>query len=158
MATKTEDSPLKIVEDITKDLLTRLGTEATVAVAESEGVFNVQLETKEPGILIGYHGETLAAIQLIVGMIAWRKSGVWTKVLVNIGDYRERRQESLERMAMAVAQEAKLSGQPQALPPMSAFERRLVHLTLASDPAVETLSEGEGKERHVVVKTKQPAS
>lgn len=158
MATKIKDSPLKIVEDITKDLLARLGTETTVTVAESEGVFNVQLETKEPGILIGYHGETLAAIQLIVGMIAWRKSGEWTKVLVNIGDYRERRQESLERMAASVAQEAKLSGQPQALSPMSAFERRLIHLTLASDPEVETLSEGEGKERHVVVKTKQPAS
>lgn len=158
MATKTEDSPLKIVEEITKDLLARLGVETTVAVTESEGVFNVQLETKEPGILIGYHGETLAAIQLIVGMIAWRKSGAWTKVLVNIGDYRERRQEALARMAAAAAQEAKLSGLPQTLPPMSSFERRLIHLALAADPGVETFSEGEGKDRHVVVKTKQPAS
>lgn len=148
---------IKIVEEITQDLLSRLGVEAKISVEESEGVFNVQLETEQPGILIGYHGETLAAIQLMVGMIVWRKLGEWTKVLVNVGDYRQRRQESLERMALSLAQKAKFSGQPQALPPMSAFERRLIHLTLSVDPEVETLSEGEGKERHVVVKSKQPS-
>ncbi|PIS14208.1 hypothetical protein COT65_00205 [Candidatus Shapirobacteria bacterium CG09_land_8_20_14_0_10_47_13] len=153
-----ENLKLKTIEEITQDLLSRLGVEVKISVEESEGVFNVQLETKEPGILIGYHGETLAAIQLIVGMMVWRKSGAWTKILVNVGDYRERRQESLARMAVSVAQEAKLSGQPQTLPPMSAFDRRLIHLALAADPAVETLSEGEGKDRHVVVKTKQPSS
>ena len=134
-----------------------MGVETKIAVEESEGVFNIQMETEQPGILIGYHGETLAAIQLMVGMIAWRKLGEWTKVLANIGDYRERRKESLERMALSVAQKAKFSGQPQALPPMSAFERRLIHLALSADPEVETLSEGEGKERHVVVKSKQPS-
>lgn len=153
-----ENLKLKTVEEITQDLLSRLEVEVKVAVEESEGVFNVQLETEQPGILIGYHGETLAAIQLMVGMIAWRKLGEWTKVLVNIGDYRQRRKESLERMALSVAQKAKFSGQPQALPPMSAFERRIIHLALSSDPEVETLSEGEGKERHVVVKSKKPSS
>jgi len=87
-------------------------------------------------------------------MIAYRKFGEWTRILVNVGDYRERRKEVLERMALAVAQRAKFSGQPQALPPMSAFERRIIHLALTGDSELETASEGEGKDRHVVIKPK----
>lgn len=148
---------IKVIEEIAQDLLARLGVETTVSVEESEGVFNIQLETDQPGILIGYHGETLAAIQLMVGMIAWRKLDEWTKVLVNVGDYRQKRKESLERMAQSAAQKAKFSGQPQALPPISAFERRIIHLALSSDSEIETVSEGEGANRHVVVKPKQPS-
>lgn len=152
------DDKIKVIEEITQDLLNHLEVEAKVSVEESEGVLNIQLETDQPAILIGYHGETLAAIQLMVGMIAWRKLGEWTRVLVNVGDYRQRRKESLGRMAFSVSQKVKFSGQPQALPPMSAFERRIIHLALSSDPEIETASEGEGKERHVVVRPKQAPS
>lgn len=148
---------IKVIEEIAQDLLARLGVETTVSIEESEGVFNIQLETDQPGILIGYHGETLAAIQLMVGMIAWRQLDEWTKVLVNVGDYRQKRKESLERMAQSAAQKAKFSGQPQTLPPISAFERRIIHLALSSDSEIETVSEGEGANRHVVVKPKQPS-
>ena len=70
-------------------------------------------------------------------------------------DYRERRKESLERMALSAAQRIKFSGESQSLPAMSSAERRIVHLALVDDQEVETESEGEGMSRRVVVKPKE---
>ncbi len=152
MDKKTQNS--KIISDIIQELFKLLEIEAKFTLEEKEGIVNIQVETDQPGIFIGYHGETLAALQLMIGMIFYRKSGEWQRILVNVGDYRERRQDALEKMALSVAQKVKFSQQSQALPPMSAAERRLVHVTLANDPEVETLSEGEGQQRHVVVRLK----
>jgi spoIIIJ-associated protein len=149
------DKKIEAIKSIIQDLLNHLEVKATFSVFKGEeDSVAIQLETDQPGVLIGYHGETLSAIQLIVSMITYRKFGEWTRILVNVGDYRERRKEVLERMALAVAQRAKFSGQSQALPPMSPFERRIIHLALADDPELETVSEGEGKDRHVVIKPK----
>jgi spoIIIJ-associated protein len=73
-------------------------------------------------------------------------------VLVEVNDYRQKRKENLERLAVSMAQKVKFSGRPQILSPMSSFERRIIHLALAEDAQVETVSEGEGKQRRVVVK------
>ena len=149
------DKKIEAIKGIIQDLLNHLEVKATISMSEEEeNSVAIQLETDQPGVLIGYHGETLAAIQLIVSMIAYRKFSEWTRVLVNVGDYRERRKEVLKRMALAVAERAKFSGQPQSLPPMSAFERRIIHLALTGDSELETTSEGEGEDRHVVIKPK----
>lgn len=141
------------IKKIAEELLNRLGIQTKIDIKEdNEGKINLQLEAAEPGILIGYHGETLAAIQLIISLIAFKKIGEWTRILVNVGDYWEKRQESLERMASSVAQKVKFSGQAQFLPPMSASERRIIHLALSNDLSVETVSEGMGRERHIVIK------
>ncbi|MBM3205991.1 hypothetical protein FJZ41_04050, partial [Candidatus Shapirobacteria bacterium] len=108
----------------------------------------------EPGILIGYHGQSLVAIQQILTLMAFKKFGEWVRLLVDVGDYREKRKESLEQMAKSLAQKVKLSGQSQVFPPMSSFERRIIHLVLAEDNEVKTVSEGEGDQRHVVLKPK----
>lgn len=147
---------LKIVETLTKKLLKNLGVEAKAKFSQDkEGVVHVQLETDDPGVLIGYHGETLASIQLILAMMVYRQTNEWVRVLVNVGDYQERRQESLERMALSAAQKVKFSGEEYALPTMTPAERRIIHLTLADDPEVTTESEGEGRDRRVVVKPKR---
>jgi spoIIIJ-associated protein len=154
-------SPAKKNKKDTKELLTKLTKELfkhlevsvkTTISKDKEGVFKVQLEAEDPGILIGYHGETLASLQLILAMMVYRHSGEWARVLVNVGDYRERRQESLEKMALSAAQKVKFSGEPQPLPYMNSAERRLIHLALSSDDEVVTESEGEGYRRRVVVK------
>jgi spoIIIJ-associated protein len=145
---------IKTFEKITKELFNLLETKVGIDIKEEEGVMVIQLATDEPGILIGYHGQTLQAIQLLIALMGLKKFGEWTRVLVNVGDYREKRQESLTRMAQSIAQKVKFSRTPQNLPPMSAAERRMVHLALADDVEVETVSEGEGKERHVVIKPK----
>lgn len=149
---KKKTDPKSIIEKIVKELLDHLAAEARIEVSQDqEGFVHVHLETDEPGVLIGYHGQTLAAIQLLVGMITYRQQGEWVRVVADVNDYRAKRQESLGRIALAVAQKAKFSGEPQALPPMSSAERRIIHLALAEDPEVETVSEGEGRERRVMV-------
>lgn len=144
---------IETLKKITEELFEHLGVKAKIQIKkEKDGTIAVQLTSDEPGILIGYHGQTLAAIQLIISLMVFKQFGQWTRVLVNVGDYRERREESLGRLAQAAAQRAKLSGQTQSLPPMSSTERRIIHLALAEDPDVETVSEGEGQSRHILVK------
>lgn len=157
--TKKASKPVdktKVVKDLAKKLLSELGIDVKLEISEGEDKsLLVQLETEEPGIIIGFHGETLSSIQLILGMMAYRQIGEWTRVLVNVNDYRERRQESLEKIALSAAERAKASGEPQDLSPMNSGERRIIHLILASDSEVETESEGEGWQRHVVIRLKK---
>jgi hypothetical protein len=74
--------------------------------------------------------------------------------VVNVGDYCQRRQETLEKMALAAAQKARFSKQAQSLFPMPSAERRIIHLTLAEESDVETASEGEGRNRCVIIRKK----
>ena len=150
--TKNDKEKLKIVEEIILKIIALLGIEVKTLVEEKEGVIRIQLETEEPGILIGYHGEALAALQQMISLMVFKKLGAWVRILVNVGDYREKREEALTNMAKSLAQKAKFSGLPQNLPPMSPAERRIIHLALANETEVETISEGEGRERHVVIK------
>ena len=146
---------IKTFEKITKELFALLETKVGLEIKEEEGAIMIQLTTDEPGILIGYHGQAIQAVQLLLALMGFRKLGEWTRVLVNIGDYREKREESLTNMAKSLAQKVKFSGASQSLPPMSSAERRIIHLALAEDTEVETISEDEGRDRHVVVKIKQ---
>lgn len=157
MAKKTEDKKLKFIKETTEELLTLLKAEAKVEVfedKENEAV-KIELETEEPGILIGYHGETLSSLQVLLGSIFWKEFGQWQRVLVNVGDYRQKREESLRKMALLAAQRVRFSGEPTALPQLPPNERRIIHLALAGEKDIITESEGEGKFRRVVVK---PAS
>jgi len=145
----------KIFEKITQELFALLGTKVGLEIKEEEGAILIQLTTDEPGILIGYHGQALQALQLLIGLIGFKKNGEWIRTLVNVGDYREKREESLTNMAKSLAQKVKFSGTSQSLPPMSSADRRIIHLALADDQELETVSEGEGRDRHVVIKPKE---
>lgn len=149
MADKT-----KTFEKITNELFSLLETKVGLEIKKEEDGVAIQLTTDEPGILIGYHGQALQALQLLIAMIGFKKNGEWTRVLVNVGDYREKREESLTNMAKSLAQKVKFSGTSQSLPPMSSAERRIIHLALIDDQEVETISESEGRDRHVVIKPK----
>jgi len=148
------DKQIKILEEITQELFDLLRMKVTFTIKKEEEVFVIQLKTEDPGVLIGYHGQALAALQQMITMIAFKKNGEWVRVLVDVEDYREKRKEVLERMAISIAEKVKASGKSQLLPPMSSFERRIVHVILAERPEVETVSEGEGDQRHIVVKLK----
>jgi spoIIIJ-associated protein len=154
MVKKTQTKNIKTIEKVVRKILELLEIEAKLTVVKEEDVFQIQLETADPGVLIGYHGETLRALQRMVAMIVYRQTAEWLKIVVNVGDYRQRRQESLEKMALSASQKVKLTQQSQALPPMPSAERRIIHLILAEEPGVETISEGEGRERHVVIRPK----
>jgi spoIIIJ-associated protein len=143
---------LKIVKEVIEKLLGLLEVKADVQIKEEDSNIQVQLESEEAGLLIGFHGQGLAGIQQIANLIVYHKTGEWPRIVVNVGDYWQRRKESLERMAKAAAQKVKFSKEKQVLPPMPPGERRIIHLSLADDTEVETLSEGEGRDRRVVIK------
>ena len=143
----------KTVEKITKELLEHLEVEASFEVSQDkEEAVEVNLESSDQGVLIGYHGRTLFSLQWILSMMAYRQLGEWTRILVDVGDYRQRRQERLQAMAQNAARRVKFSGEAYALPYLSSAERRIAHMALADDPEVTTESEGEGRERRVIVK------
>lgn len=143
------------VKQITEDLLKRLEVVGTVSVDVDEtGAYQVQIDTEETGLLIGFHGKTLESFQIILGIMVSKKLETWVKVYVNVGDYRQKREESLMHMAVAAAERAMTYGHPVQLPNLSAGERRVIHMTLGGDERVMTESVGEGSSRTLVVKAR----
>jgi len=151
---KKEEPLLEIVTGLTQKLLDLLEVKATFKAGQKEGFINIDLETESPGVLIGYHGDALSAFQLILSMMVYRDANEWPRIVVNVGDYRQRRKEALERMAASACQKVKFSGKEYELPAMSAAERRIIHVALADDSEIGTESRGEGRERRVVIKPK----
>ncbi|MEK7129596.1 MAG: R3H domain-containing nucleic acid-binding protein [Patescibacteria group bacterium] len=143
------------VKQITEDLLSRLEVSGVVSVEVDEsGAYRVHIETEETGLLIGYHGRTLESFQIILGIIVSKELGSWEKVYVNVGDYREKREETLMLMAQHAAERALAMGRPVELADLSPSERRVIHLTLSGDERVETESVGVGSQRTLLVKPK----
>ena len=106
------------------------------------------------GILIGRHGDTLAALQFLLGLLVSRKAEQRVRVIVDVEGYRERRARQLRDMALRAADRAQRYRQPIFMDPMIPAERRIVHLTLANHPYVTTNSIGEGDNRRVVISPK----
>jgi len=154
MAEPTE--AMNQVKEITGELLGKLEIqgEVTVAMDETEA-YRVHIATEETGLLIGFHGRTLESFQIILGIIVSKKLGKWVRVYVNVGDYREKREEALMYMAQRAAERAVAVGRPVELSNLSASERRVIHLTLSGDERVTTESVGEGGNRILLVKPKE---
>lgn len=106
-------------------------------------------------LMIGRRGETLRSVQFMVNLLASRRVQKWPQIVVDVGNYRQRRQESLEALARRMAERVRQTHRPLMLEPMGAYERRIVHLTLRSDVTVYTESTGEGENRKIVIYPKQ---
>ena len=141
------------IQQIAETILGKLELVGTVTVTTDEAdAFRVAIETEETGLLIGYHGKTLESLQAILGIITSKELNRWVKIYVNVGDYREKREEALMHMALHAADRAISMGREVDLPRLSASERRIVHLTLSGDERVETESTGEGENRTLLVR------
>lgn len=146
----------EVIKQIAESLLDQLLISGSVEVNfdSASDLFNVKIETEDSGFLIGYHGETLSAFQLVLSLIVYRKFNRWVRLSLNVGDYREKREEQLKRLALSIAQKVKFSKEAQVVPNLTSAERRIVHLALAEDIEVLTESEGEGDERKLVIRPK----
>jgi len=112
----------------------------------------VDLVGSDLAILIGRHGQTLDALQFLVGIALGRGGrGIQKRIIVDAGGHRERHREALVHQALEYARQVKQAGQEAVLDPQPARDRRIVHTALADDPDVYTYSEGEGDDRHVVI-------
>lgn len=145
----------KTVQAIAEELLQKLEIVGSVSVTTDEtGAFRVNIDTEETGLLIGHHGKTLESLQLILGIIVSKKLGRWVKAYVNVGDYREKREEALMHIAQRAAERALTLGRSVELTRLSPAERRIIHLTLSGDERIETESVGEGDDRVLLIKPK----
>lgn len=103
------------------------------------------------GLLIGRRGETLRSLQFLLNLLVSRRVQKWPQIVVDVGNYRQRRQESLEGLARRMAERVRQTGRPIMLEPMAAYERRIVHLALREDKTIYTESSGEGENRKIVI-------
>jgi spoIIIJ-associated protein len=146
----------EVVAQFLEGLLDALGLEAEVEPTMVEGSMYVDIWGEDSpdamGILIGRHGQTLDALQEVVRGAVQRSMGERCRVLVDVEDYRKRRQSQLVSRAENVAQRVKRTGKVEALEPMTAFERKAVHDAVARLGGLETASEGEEPERRVVIR------
>jgi spoIIIJ-associated protein len=116
-----------------------------------EGELILDVSEGNLAVLIGRHGSTLDAVQLLVSSLTTKELGFHYPVVVDIEGYKDRRKQKLSSMARSAAARAKRQHAPVRLAPMNAYERRLVHLALSKDDSVETHSEGEDPRRCVVI-------
>ncbi|WP_439710054.1 protein jag [Adlercreutzia caecimuris] len=116
-----------------------------------EGELILDISGDDMAVLIGRHGKTLDALQFIVFMITVRTIGFRYPVVVDVEGYKNRQRQKLESIAHSSANRAASQHRKVGLRPMTPYERRIIHIALRDDDRVETVSEGEGSARHVVV-------
>ncbi|WP_129628924.1 RNA-binding cell elongation regulator Jag/EloR [Candidatus Oscillochloris fontis] len=152
-----------IARQILEDLLSRMDIHAYVTAVltrvpgqkgdvEETVTLHVEGADEEAmGLMIGRRGETLRSLQFLLNLLVSRRVQKWPQVVVDVGNYRQRRQESLEGLARRMAERVRQTGRPIMLEPMAAYERRIVHLALREDKSIYTESSGEGEQRKIVI-------
>jgi spoIIIJ-associated protein len=140
------------VRDLLERITAGIGVRCRIEIEEDEDVLTASCSGSNLGLLIGKHGQTIDAIQYIVNAIVWRARPDDRKdVVVDAAGYRERRRAALESLALRSAEEAVATHSPIELEPMTAVERKTVHLRLKEFDGVETGSEGTEPNRFVVI-------
>jgi spoIIIJ-associated protein len=131
-------------------------TENTLKLSEDRVWVQIDCADNQ-GLIIGRDGQTLAALQYLLSCIASRRLNASINVQIDAGEYREKQNEKLRDLALNLAQRVKESLRPQSTRPMSAYQRRIVHMTLQDDQDVQTHSKGEGNLKRVVVVPRRKA-
>jgi spoIIIJ-associated protein len=140
------------VREVLDHILDAIGVQARIEIVEDEETVTATFVGRELGLLIGKHGQTIDAIQYLANAVVWRGRGEDRKaVVVDAAGYRARREATLATLARRSAERAVSSGQPVDLEPMTAVERKVVHVFLKDFPGVATRSEGTEPNRFVVI-------
>lgn len=158
-----EDDTAALAMDIINNLLKHMDFKAEASltqplVSEENGTtttitFNIAGDD-DVGILIGRHGQTISGLQYLVRVILAKKVANPPSIIIDVDGYKQRRYDALRATAKRLAEQVKIKKTPFTLEPMPAFERRIIHLTLADDPNITTQSIGEGEARKVVIMPK----
>ena len=147
-----------LIQETMEEMLSKLCTTFRKIRIEKDGdnTYRVNIESEEPSLLIGRHGENIYALQNLLRNILWNKSDEEFSLNVDVDDYRKRQEQNVLSMAERKVDAMRKSNEAQSLPPMSSYFRRIVHLHLTSDEFndVETESVGEGDNRYLTIKPK----
>ncbi len=151
MELRREES-IQYAKKYLEDILSFFGLNTDIYATSDEDVIELHIpSTHLNGFLIGQRGDTLRALQFMVSTALRNNEYELTRVNIDVADYKKARADRLAQKAEAWIKEVKETGEPMPLQPMNAADRRIIH-KLASDEGLETVSEGEGRDRHVVLK------
>jgi len=141
------------VRNVLEEIMKKMSLDVKIKnMKESESKVYIELDSKgNSGLIIGRKGKTLESLQLILNLIINQKTGSDKKIILDIEDYREKRERALRKMSKDIASKVIKTGLPWVLEPMNPFERRLVHLTLQNNTKVVTKSEGQGIYRKIKI-------
>lgn len=139
-----------------RNLLDNMGIKAEIKIDESDSNLKIDLIGANMGILIGYRGETLDAIQYLVSLVVNKNHDrEYKRVVLDIENYRLKREGTLKRLAERMARKVQATGRLLKLEPMNPYERRVIHAALQDDKFVQTYSEGEEPNRRIVIDLKK---
>ncbi len=144
----------KIIQSILKELLDLLEVKSEFEIEEKEDLIEIKLTTDESGIVIGYHGDTLEALQLILSLAVAKKLDKFLRISIDVGDYKKNREDWLKNLALETKDRVLAEGKEIVLPQLKSWERRIIHLLLQNDDKVISQSQGEGRDRVLVVSPK----
>lgn len=147
-----EITPAKTAAAYLESVLHGMGVKETnIAIKETENGCVLALEGEDLGFIIGRRGDTLDALQYLTGLVANRVDNAYYRVTLDIGNYREKREQTLIGLAKKVAGQAARTGRKTSLEPMNPYERRIIHTTVQEIEGVISWSVGSEPNRHVVI-------
>lgn len=147
-----EETPTDIAKAYLADVLTKLGvTNVFIEATETEDGAEFDVNGDDIGFIIGHRGETLDALQYLTGLVVNHIHDEYFRVIINIGNYREKREKTLEVLGRKLAFRACKTGEKVSLEPMNPYERRIIHTAVQKVRGATSWSEGENLQRHVVI-------
>lgn len=142
---------LRVSTDMVSALVFPIVGEVPLDMSVSDDRVQVRVDCEDTGLLIGREGQNLAAVQYLAARMITHAMGAQVRVQVDAGDYHFRQDSRLQELAHSLADKVRATGRPQSTRPLSAYQRRVIHLALQDDPDVQTCSSGEGALKRVVI-------
>ena len=141
------------VAENVREIIEKLGVSATAEISREDNTFFVDIASEDSSLLIGKNGANLESLQFILAVrLKTLSKEEDFEVFVDIGGWRKQKEERLKLMAQNIAEKVSQTKQPESLYNLKAFERKVIHSALTDHPDVTTISEGEGQDRHLIVK------
>jgi len=142
------------IEELIEKFFSLLEIEGTFTLEENGEILDVIMETRDSGMIIGYHGEGLESLQLFLSLAIARKLDRFIRISVEVDSYKKNRTEYLRTLAQQTKDRALEENKEQVLQSLKSWERRVVHLLLQNDEQVTSESAGEGRDRVLIIKPK----
>jgi spoIIIJ-associated protein len=142
----------KTIQEEAESIITKASINGSVRIEEEDGSYKVHIDTDENALLIGKHGNTLSSLESILSLIIAKKTGEFRRLVVEVGGYRQEREQYLRDLAERLREEVISTGIEKTVRGLKPWERRIIHLELSESGEVTTESMGEDRDRVLVIK------